>query len=116
MFHAIWLGLKRLIEAISGKWSIETWMETIYKSSDEIICDTVRQKKWDYQSGTCTVTYESSSDITAQIRLLFQNADGQTEQMEAQRKFPLKQFCSEALDRLSSEKEIIFPIEHPAAK
>jgi hypothetical protein len=110
------MELRCLIEAILGKWSIEMWMDTIRKSSNEIIQDAEKKENLVYRSGICTVAYEPGHDIATQIQLLFQTADGRTEQMEARRKFSERRFCFKALNRLAFEKEFSFPIEPPIAR
>ena len=113
MIHGILHELKRLLEALLGRWSLEAFKDTIRYFTDEAIRTTEESESSSFQSGNCTVVYHPNSTISAKIILLFLKEDGQIEQFEAQREFSKKRFLSETLANLRMQQEIVFPIERP---
>lgn len=110
MLYSFWLDIKRLIEALLGKWSLNVWMESVQGVSNTIVREAIQENALFFINGKCIATYDPPKEINAQIELYFQNANGEKEIIHLQRKFPPKRFCSEALSKFVAEQVIEFPI------
>lgn len=113
MFLEIIAELKRLLEALMGRWSLSVWMETVKAFTDQTIQEAVEQDGLIYQHGTCTVEYTPGSDISAHIQLVFEEPTGTLTQIEAKRTFPEKRFLSETRKDLARRSPLSLPVEEP---
>lgn len=111
MFREIITELRRLFEALMGKWSLPVWMDTVQVFADKTIQEAAERDGLIYQHGTCTVEYTPGSDILAHVQLVFEEPTGMLTQMEAKRSFSEKRFLSATLKDLAQRTPLDFPIE-----
>lgn len=113
MFLEIIAELKRLFEALMGKWSLPVWMDTVKVFTDQTIQEAAEQDGLIYQHGTCFVEYTPGNDISAHIQLVFEEPTGTFTQIEAKRTFPEKRFLSETRKDLAQRSPLSFSVEKP---
>lgn len=116
MLCSLWCDIKTLIEALLGRWSLKVWMESIQKSANAIISETMQKEPLIYVHGFCTATYMPDHEVNAQINLFFRNEEGKQEEIELQRNFSSRRFTTNALSKLASEQSVEFPIDFSAEK
>lgn len=111
MFRALWLEIKRFLEALFGKISFDAWINSIMEFAQETIKEKEKSEKV-YENGFCIVSYTPGQDILAKIQLLFDCPDGSREEVTAERSFPEEKFLSESLDYMRERGKIEIPVVH----
>ena len=129
--RAIAKEIRRLMEALRGKWSFESWMDTIGHFTDDVIrkarteeglqygertavCSAPAQRRrTPYVDGTCAVDASNPLEVTAHVELFFRSDENQVVKYEAERKFPKRKFLSEVLERWRDSDTMRFPIDAP---
>ena len=111
MFSGLLHEIRRLMEALLGKWSLVAFKTSVEEAAEEMIRQTEAESGMKYRQGKTVVKYFPDIEISADILLIFSTPDGKLEEISAHRTFPKRRFISEAISQLSEESEIIFPIE-----
>ena len=111
--RAIAKEIRRLMEALRGKWSFESWMDTIGHFTDDVIRKARTEEGLQYVDGTCAVDASNPLEVTAHLELFFRSEENQVVKYEAERKFPKRKFLSEVLERWRDSDTMRFPIDAP---
>lgn len=111
--RAIAKEIRRLMEALRGKWSFENWMDTIGHFTDDVIRKAQTEEGLQYVDGTCAVDASNPLEVTAHVELFFRSEENQVVKYEAERKFPKRKFLSEVLERWRDSDTMRFSIDAP---
>lgn len=107
------LLIKQIFEAMAGRETFESWLETIGAFTDKEIRDAAVQGER-FLEGHCVVFINDKNLVEAQIKMQFADAQNRLTQKIARREFPLKHFMTNELERLKKEGRCVFDVLPPS--
>ncbi|MEG1924662.1 MAG: hypothetical protein RR415_02835 [Ruthenibacterium sp.] len=114
LLHDIGAELKRLFQALLGKQTLASYLETISEFTDNTIRNAEQQESLDYQTGECALQYDAQQKkVITQIKLRFQNATGTWLQKEARRSIDENRFLTGELNGLKTVQNLTFEVKAP---
>lgn len=102
--------IRRLVEAIRGKWSFESWMDMVGDFTDDLIQRKEFEEGLRYIKGSCTIYCISSNAVNLLIEMYFKTQDSKVVKYEAQRNFSKNQFLSDSWEKIQSLDKEYYPV------